>query len=86
MRDLWAGRDVVTAPVLLLKFGGEGIVSSAETLPFGSDNNRFRSVDYPIRVFSENNSKSGLEMPLLSKSVKLGGAVVDGSFGREERT
>ena len=70
MSDLCARRNELTVPVLrLLKFRGEGIVSSAETLPFGSDNNRFRSVDYTIRVLGENNRKSGLEMPLSSKSI-----------------
>ncbi len=70
MSDLCARRNELTVPVLrLLKFRGEGIVSSAETLPFGSDNNRFRSVDYTIRVLGENNLKSGLEMPLSSESI-----------------
>jgi len=73
MRGLCAGRSELTAPVLLLlKCGGEGIVSGAEIFPFGSDNNRFRSIDYTIGILGENNSKSGLEMPLSSERVNEG--------------
>ena len=73
MRDLCGHRHEPTVPVLrLLKFRGKGIVSSAETLPFGSDNSRLRSVDYTIRVLGEHNRKSGLEMPLSSKSINWG--------------
>jgi len=88
MRDLCASRSELTAPVLLLlKCRGEGIVSVAESFPFGSDNNRFRAIDYTIRVLGENNRKSGLEMPLPSERVNEGSrAVVDGDFGWEERT
>ena len=69
-RELCARRNALTVPVLrLLKCGGEGIVSSAEVFPFGSDNNRFGSIDYPIRVLGENDRKSGLEMPLSSENI-----------------
>ena len=53
----------------LLKLGGEGIVRSAEILPFGSNNNRLGTIDDTIRVLGENNGKSGLEVPLSSESV-----------------
>jgi hypothetical protein len=77
---------VHTAPALrLLKGRGEGIVGIAESFPFGSDDNRFRSIDYAIRVLGENNGKSGLEMPLSSKA-SMRGAMVDGDLGWEERT
>ena len=70
MRDLCARRNELTAPVpRLLKFRGEVIVSIAETLPFGSDINRFGSINYTIRVLGENNRKSGLAMPLSSESI-----------------
>lgn len=73
MRDLCADRNELTAPVLrLLKCRVECIVSIAKLFPFGSDNNRFRSIDYTIRVLGENNGKSGLEMPLSSESVNKG--------------
>ena len=70
MRDSCGRHNELTVPVLrLLKFRGEGIVSSAETLPFGSDNSGLRSADYTIRILGENNRKSGLEMPLSSESI-----------------
>jgi len=86
MRDLFAGRDGPTAPVRLLKCKGEGIICITELFPFGSDNDRFRSIDDTIRVLGENNGKSSLEMPLSSESVNYGAAVVDGGFGWKERT
>lgn len=87
MRDLCADRNELAAPVLrLLKCRVERIVSIAQTLPFRSDNNRFRSIDYTIRVLGENNGKSGLEMPLSSESVNKGRGGVWRFFGWEERT
>ena len=80
IRDLCAGHNAVTAPVCLLKFRGEGIVSITETFPFGSD---IRSIDHTIWVLGENNGKSSLPMPLSSESVNYG---VDGGFGWKERT
>ena len=72
-RDLCAHRNELTVPVLrLLKCGGEGIVRSAEILPFWSDNNRFGSINHPIRVLGEDNRKSCLEMPLSSEKHQLG--------------
>ena len=65
----------------LLKCRWEGIVCITKLFPFGSDDNRLRSIDYPIWVLGENNRKSGLEMPLSSESVNYGTAVVDGGFG-----